>query len=66
MITPVLGLATREGSGEEQGVLSVVRQLHHLQYAGAYCLAGCTPGLLVLGLGVHRALGCLATVRDES
>lgn len=51
MITPVLGLATREGSREEQDILSVVRQLHHLQYAGAYCLAACTPGLFVLELG---------------
>lgn len=66
MITPVLGLATREGSREEQDILSVVRQLHHLQYAGAYCLAACTPGLFVLGLGVHRALSCLAALWDES
>lgn len=66
MITPVPGLATREGSGQEQGILSVGRQLHHLQYAGAYCLAACTPGLPVLGLEVHRALGCLAAVWDES
>lgn len=66
VITPVLGLATREGSREEQDILSVVRQLHHLQYAGAYCLAACTPGLFVLGLGVHRALSCLAAVWDES
>lgn len=66
MITPVLGLATREGSGEEQDILSVVRQLHHLQYAGAYYLVACTPGLFVLGLGVHRVLSCLAAVWNES
>lgn len=51
--TPMLGLAAREGSGEELGLLSVVRRLRHLQHAGAY---------LYLHLGVHRALGCLAPV----
>lgn len=59
MITPVLGLAARESSGEGQGILSVERQLHLLQHAEAY-LSCC------LRLRVHRALGCLAAMWDES
>lgn len=59
MITPVLGLVARQGSGQGQGILSVVRQLRHLQHAKAY-LSCC------LLLRVHRALDCLAAMWDGS
>jgi|UPI0006E9232B hypothetical protein len=58
-VTPILGLAAGEGSREKQGILSVVRHLHHLQRAGAY-LSCC------LHLRVCRALGCLAAVGVRS
>lgn len=56
MITPMLGLAAREGSGEGQGILSVMRQMHHLQHAEALpVLLPAPQGAQSIGL-----LGCCA------